>query len=118
MRFMLMCCFDEDRWTGLADSQRTEIMDAYGRWIQDHVASGHHITGGKLDDSATATTVRKPGGQPSLKDGPFSEAKEQIGGYHVIECADHETAVAIAQGIPTLPAGGVVEVRPLLRWFD
>jgi len=47
-------------------------------------------------------------------DGPFAETKEQLGGYHVIECKDRDEAVALALRIPTLAAGGAVEVRPIL----
>jgi hypothetical protein len=50
-------------------------------------------------------------------DGPFAETKEQLGGYHVIECKDRDEAVAIALRIPTLPAGGAVEVRQIL-WAE
>lgn len=45
-------------------------------------------------------------------DGPFAETKEQLGGYFLIECKDLDEAISIAGGIPTLPAGGLIEVRP------
>jgi hypothetical protein len=41
----------------------------------------------------------------------LAEAKEALGGFHLIECKDLDEAVAIAQRIPTFSAGGVVEVR-------
>ena len=40
-----------------------------------------------------------------------SRTKEQLGGYHLIDCMDLNEAMSIAAGIPTLPAGGTVEVR-------
>jgi len=46
--------------------------------------------------------------------GPFAETKEQLGGYHLIECKDRDEAVSVALRIPTLAAGGTVEVRPVL----
>jgi hypothetical protein len=42
---------------------------------------------------------------------------DQLGGYHVIECKDRDEAVALALRIPTLAAGGAVEVRPIL-WAE
>ena len=51
-------------------------------------------------------------GKTVLTDGPFAETKEQLGGYHVVECRDLDEALAIAARIPTLPAGGAIEVRP------
>lgn len=58
-----------------------------------------------------ASTLRSKNGRPVVTDGPFAETKEQLGGYHLIECADRDEAVSIASGIPTLRIGGTVEVR-------
>lgn len=115
MQFLLMCCFDETRWNALAGDERAKIMDAYQAWVTDLVESGHYKSGGKLDQSGTASTLRQPDGKPRAVDGPFSEAREQIGGFHVLECRDRDEALALAQKIPTLPAGGTIEVRPMLR---
>jgi hypothetical protein len=114
MQYLLMCCFDEAKWTGLPDSRRDEIMDEYGKLIHELKNSGRLLAGAKLDGSASAVTVREKNGKPVITDGPFAETKEQLGGYHLIECRDRDEAVAIAQRIPTLPAGGSIEVRPLL----
>lgn len=115
MQFMLMCCFDESRWAALPETERERIMREYNDFVQAHIDSGHYLGGGKLDASPSAATVRNPGDRPSITDGPFAETKEQLGGYHLVECADRDEALAIAQRIPTLPAGGAVEVRPLLH---
>jgi hypothetical protein len=53
-------------------------------------------------------------GENVITDGPFAETKEQLGGYHLIECADRDEATSIAARIPTLRVGGTVEVRPLV----
>ncbi|REK18952.1 MAG: YciI family protein [Planctomycetota bacterium] len=110
MQFMLMCCIDEKKWNGLPAEKRDTIMQEYHGLMQSLKASGHLMSGAKLDDCSTAVTVR----QASVTDGPFAETKEQLGGYHVIECENQDEAVAIAQRIPTLPSGGTIEVRRLL----
>ena len=46
---------------------------------------------------------------------PITETKEQLGGYHLVECKDRDEAVSIALRIPTLVVGGLIEVRPVLR---
>ncbi len=115
MQYMLICCFDETRWHAIPGAERDRIMRDYGAFIQEHVKSGQYLAGGKLHDSPTAVRVQHRQGKPQVLDGPFAETKEQIGGYHIIECTDQAEAVAIAQRIPTLPAGGVVEVRPLVE---
>jgi hypothetical protein len=52
-------------------------------------------------------------GKPIFTDGPFAETREQLGGYHLVECHDLDQALSIAIRIPTLPVGGAIEVRPL-----
>lgn len=111
MQFMLFCCFAESAWQALPQEERDEIMSKYHAWIAEQQAAGRYLAGGKLDESDTAHTLRKRDGRDVITDGPFAETREQTGGYHLIECRDREEAFRIAGGIPTLPAGGVVEVR-------
>ena len=113
MQYLLMCCFDEKAWESIPESQRDGIMQEYGEWVQDVSRSGHYLAGGKLQSSATATTVRTKNGKAAITDGPFAETKEQLGGYHLLECQDLDEALRIAKRIPTLRVGGTIEVRPL-----
>ena len=113
MRYLLMCCFDEKRWEAIPESQRGRIMREYGELLQGLDKSGQHLASAKLQSSSAATTVRGRNGKPVVTDGPFAETKEQLGGYHLVECKDLDEAIAIAKRIPTIPFGGTVEVRPL-----
>ncbi len=113
MRYLLFCCFDEKKWDAIPEPQREAIMRDYGALLQSLDRSGQHLATGKLQPTSTATTVRNRNGKPMVSDGPFAETKEQVGGYHLIECRDLEEATAIAMRIPTLPYGGAVEVRAL-----
>ena len=115
MQYLLMCCADEAQWASLPDSQRARIMDEYGKLIHELKKSGRLLAGAQLDRSASAVTVREKNGKPVITDGPFAETKEQLGGYHLIDCKDRDEAVSIALRIPTLAAGGAIEVRPLVR---
>ena len=114
MQYMLLCCIDESSWTALADADRDQVMKDYDGFVQGIVKSGHYRAGGRLDGVATSTTLRERNGRLVTTDGPFAETKEQLGGYHLIECRDLDEALAIARRIPTLRVGGAVEVRPLL----
>ena len=113
MQYMLMCCFDEYAWEALSDVQKDKIMREYGELIQDLVKSGRFRGGGQLHPTAAATTVRMKNGKLVFTDGPFAETKEQLGGYHLVECHDLDEAMSIASRIPTLSAGGAIEVRPV-----
>jgi hypothetical protein len=116
MRYLLLCCFDETRWEALSDSQRGQIMRDYGDLLRRLDESGQHLATGKLQSTSAAATVRARNGKATVTDGPFAETKEQLGGYHVVECASRDEAIAIARRIPTIPFGGAVEVRALESW--
>ena len=113
MQYMLLCYHDEKRWEALPEAQRDQVMDAYGKWTQDIVKSGHFRASAKLRPTSATTSVREHHGKRVVLDGPFAETKEQLGGFHLIECKDLDEAIEIAGRIPTLPTGGTVEVRPV-----
>jgi hypothetical protein len=71
------------------------------------------LGGSGLKGSAMATTVRTSGGRQTVHDGPFAEAKEQLGGFYLVEAPDLDAAIAIAKKIP-IAKDGAVEIRPLL----
>jgi hypothetical protein len=111
MQFLMMCCFEEARWESLPQAQRDGIMGDYGAFIEGIKKSGHYLAGAKLDQSARAVTIREQHGKAAIKDGPFAETKEQLGGYHLVECENLDEAISLAKRIPTLRVGGTVEVR-------
>jgi hypothetical protein len=113
MKYLLLCCFDEKQWDAIPESRRDAIMREYGELIEHLHESGRHLAGARLQRTAAATTLRVRNGKLVVTDGPYAETKEQLGGYHLIECRDHDEAMTIAQRIPTLPFGGTIEVRPL-----
>ena len=113
MQYMLMCCIDESLWHRLPAAERDRVMQQYGIWIQGIRETGQHRGTGKLGPSASAKTIRQKGGAAVFTDGPFAETKEQLGGYHLVECRDMDEALSIARRIPTLPVGGTIEVRQL-----
>jgi hypothetical protein len=113
MQYLMMCCMNEQQWDALPKSQRDRVMQEYGEWVQGLTRTGQYLSGAKLRGTASATTVRASNGKPVIVDGPFAETKEQLGGYHLVECKNLDEALAIAGRIPTLPVGGTIEVRPI-----
>jgi len=77
------------------------------------VKSGHHRAGDPLEPTSTATTLRMKGGKVIKTDGPFAETKEQLGGYYIVEAANLDEALRVAERIPAVHMGGAVEVRPI-----
>lgn len=113
MQYLLMCHFDEVLWDKIPEAQRDRIMQEYDTLIQGIVKSGQHLASAKLQPTSAATTVREKNGKAFITDGPFAETKEQLGGYHLVECKDLDEAISIAKRIPTVRVGGTIEVRPL-----
>ena len=69
------------------------------------------VFGGGLHPASTATVVQAKDGEILTTDGPFAEAKEQLGGFWVIQCADLDAALDWARQA-TVACRGAVEVRP------
>ncbi len=75
-------------------------------------ARGRVVGGNALQPVATATTVRVRKGETLITDGPFTETREQLAGFYLIEARDLNEALSLAARIP--PARiGCIEVRPV-----
>ena len=85
-------------------------FDEYRRFTEDIRRSGHYVACNRLVPSAAATTVRVRQGKISAVDGPYSETKEQLGGYYVVEAQDLNEAIQLAAQIPAARLGSI-EVR-------
>jgi hypothetical protein len=91
------------------DMQRAfEQVDRFNAEVQ---AAGAWVFGGGLMPVTAATVVRADGGEVLVTDGPFTESKEHIGGFWVIEAADLDAALAWAAKA-TRACEKPVEVRP------
>jgi hypothetical protein len=66
----------------------------------------------RLGATADARTLRGPG-KGTVIDGPFSETKEQLLGFYVVECADDDAAVAAARNLREANPHAVYEIRPV-----
>ncbi len=71
----------------------------------------------KLASSDTATSIIKDKDKLTLRDGPFAETREILGGYYVFECNDLDQALHYAKMIPMVE-GTTIEVRPITAHFD
>ena len=88
-----------------------EAFEATGRFNDELQAEGAWVFAGGLHTPDMATVVDNTGAETITTDGPFSEAKEHIGGFWVVEAPDLDAALALA------PRGSAacrakVEVRP------
>ena len=88
--------------------QAYKDVDALNQEIKD---AGAWVFAGGLHPADTATVVKAQDGDVLVTDGPFTEAKEQLGGFWVIEASDLDAALAWARKA-TVACLAAVEVRP------
>jgi hypothetical protein len=88
--------------------QMYKDVDAFN---QEIMAAGKWVFGGGLQPADMATVVDASGTDVITTDGPLPEAKEQIGGFWVLNCADLDEALALASRA-SKACRGRVEVRP------
>jgi len=111
MKYMLLVYMDEQAMT---DEEREHCYVESAQLTQDLNAKGQYLGAGPLNSVSTATSVRVREGKRLVTDGPFAETREQLGGYYVIEAADLDEAISIAERIP--PARfGTIEIRPVME---
>jgi hypothetical protein len=111
MKYMLLVYLDEQ---ALSDEEREHCYVESAQLTQQLSTTGHYVHASPLHPVATATSVRVRSGKRLVTDGPFAETREQLGGFYLIEAADLDEAIAIAEKIP--PAKyGTVEIRPVLE---
>lgn len=112
MKYALLIYEDEAIYG--PDKAGLKMQEVVGKHMAFNQELGTKRIGGSgLKSTATATTVRTAGGKKTVHDGPFAEAKEQLGGFYLIEAADLNEAIEIAKKVP-VPQDGAIEIRPLL----
>ena len=105
---------EKERWAPDVGRERYERMMAFAGDLQ---ARGVLLAADSLGSDATGVRIRRQGGNASLVDGPFAEAKEVVGGFFLVDCASREEAVAIARQCPAAE-WSTVEVRMTGPCFD
>ena len=112
MEYLLMLYSEEAGWVNMTKAQQEQGMAAYTAYTEALKKAAVLKGSNRLGPSATATTVRVTNGKSQVLNGPFSESKEQLGGYYLIDVPDLDAALSWAARCPGA-SHGIVEVRPL-----
>jgi hypothetical protein len=100
-----------------SEADWTQMMKEYTEFGENAGAAGVIGGGEALEPPMTATTVQVKGGAKGgdvvTTDGPYAEAKEVLGGFYLLDCADLDEALRWAAQIPGAWYGKV-EVRPCI----
>ena len=94
-----------------------EIIEAMGRYNEELIKAGVMLAGEGLHPSAKGAKVRFEGGKRTVTDGPFTEAKELIGGYWIWECASRDEAIEWIKRAP-FPDGTEIQLRQVFEDED
>lgn len=98
-RFLLLAYEAADVFADIAPEEAQAIIQRYVAWSEGLRAGGHLVYSNKLKDGE-GRSVKRSGDEIVVRDGPYAETKEVIGGYWLIEAADYDAAVALAQDCP------------------
>jgi hypothetical protein len=113
MKYMLLIYQNPANWQTLSEAERDVIFKDVDVIMKELAESGEWVSGAGLADPTQSKAVRVREGVPTVTDGPYLEAKEQLAGLCVFECESIERAVEIAERWPDARYWGV-EVRPVM----
>ncbi|MHA7209956.1 YciI family protein [Arthrobacter sp. MDT1-65] len=114
MKYVIMFTTNPELDAQVPEDKQQETYARMYQWFGEHAA---HIApvGAQLQPVETATTVKHRAGGTVVVDGPFSEAKEVVGGFQVIDVPDLDAAIALTRTWPGLEHPGCgVEIRPMV----
>jgi hypothetical protein len=115
MRFMMIMFPGPNAETGVLPDEK--LLSEMGKFNEEMVKAGVLLAGEGLHPSSAGARVRFPGGKAQVSDGPFTESKEIVGGFWLIQAKSKEEAVAWASRCPT--AGGeMIEIRRVYETED
>lgn len=114
MKYVLLFCGSAElqrEWEQQSEETRSEQYAKVYQWFETNAAKLGN--GKQLQPPHTATTVRFEGmSEPIVRDGPYIEGNEVIGGYVEIDVANLDEALSLAK---SWPGGGSVEIRPTIE---
>ncbi len=114
MRFMMIVKANKDSEAGVLPSE--EVLAEMGRYNEQLVKAGVMLAGEGLQPSSKGARVRFSGAKRTVIDGPFTEAKELIAGFWLIQVKSKEEAIEWAKRVPF--EDGEIELRQVFELED
>jgi hypothetical protein len=114
MKYLCLVFVDEKKLEALSPDESQALDDESIAYDETLRKNGHLLAAQALQPVKAAATVRIKNGKRLITDGPFAEAREQIGGFILIEARDLKEATQIASTTPVIRMGAI-EVRPVME---
>ena len=117
MRFMVMVKASPESEAGVMPSQ--EMLAAMGKYNEELVKAGVMLAGEGLQPSSKGARVRFSGDKRTVIDGPFTETKELIAGFWILQCKSKEEAIEWVKRCPNpMPGESEIEIRQIFEASD
>ncbi len=117
MRFMVLVKASEESEAGVMPSE--EALAAMGRYNEELVKAGVMLAGEGLQPTSKGARVKFDGKERTVTDGPFTEAKELIAGYWLIQTKSKEEAIEWVKRCPNpLEGEAEIEIRQVFEAED
>ena len=113
MMHMLLIYGNEQAWNELTEHGREDLDAAHRDVLAELEASGELVLSNELDPT-TAKVVRRTDNRLLVTDGPFTESKEMVGGFYIVDVRDLDRAIEIAGKLEETTFS-VVEIRALMH---
>jgi hypothetical protein len=112
MLYALLCYNAEDVVFSWSQEEDDAVMDRLSKVHARLHDAGQLGPAARLMATTTAATLRKSD-PPLVIDGPFTETKEQLLGFYVIDVENLDAALAVAKDLAQANPGGSYEIRPV-----
>jgi len=109
MRFMIIRKADKDTEAGIMPGDA--FMAEMRRYHEELEKAGVLLQGVGLQPSVKGARVKLSGGTPTVVDGPFTETKELIAGFTMIQVSSREEAIEWVKRWPAIDAEAEIEIR-------
>ena len=109
-QFMLLLHEAPTDFSSMSPAEIQAVIGEYSAWRDQIQERGVLVGSNKLADEPGRHMTQGDNGL-RVVDGPWSETKELLGGYFIIEANDYDAAVDISKGCPHLKFGGRIELR-------
>ena len=114
MRFMMLVKADKNSEAGILPDEK--LLAEMGKYNESLLKAGVLLAGDGLQPTSKGARVKFSAGKPKVTDGPFTETKELVAGYWVIQVKSKEEAVEWAKRVPFHE--GEIEIRQVFELSD
>lgn len=115
MKYLMLVCTEGPIEAERANPEpgREQVPALAQAWCEEMDRRAVRVMGSPVRPASEATTVRVRGGEVLITDGPYTETKEQVGGFDILDCENLDEAIEVASKHP-MARFGMLDIR---AWY-